>query len=267
MKTVLSIAGSDCSGGAGIQADLKTIAAHKLYGMSVITALTAQNTTGVFGIEATSPDFVARQIDCVFEDIVPDAVKLGMLVSGETILAVAERLREYRAKNIVLDPVMLSTSGHHLLAPDAVQSLTELLFPLASVITPNLAEASALCGFAIAERNDMERAARRLAQEIPAGILLKGGHLSDCADDLLLYQGEAYWYRAERIDNPNTHGTGCTLSAAIACRLAQGHDLTQAVALAKAYLTVALRAGLNLGHGSGPLCHQVSIEETAFHIS
>ncbi|MDY3617950.1 bifunctional hydroxymethylpyrimidine kinase/phosphomethylpyrimidine kinase [Agathobaculum sp.] len=265
MKTVLSIAGSDCSGGAGIQADLKTIAAHKLYGMSVITALTAQNTTGVFGVEPTPAAFVARQIDCVFEDIVPDAVKLGMLVSCETIKAVTERLRFYHAKNIVLDPVMLSTSGHPLLASDAMQALTEQLFPLASVITPNLAEASALSRESISSKSDMERAAHQLAQTFRSGILLKGGHLFDCADDLLLYHGKAYWYHAERIDNPNTHGTGCTLSSAIACRLAQGYELPQAVSLAKSYLTAALRAGLNLGHGNGPLCHQIPIEEQAFH--
>lgn len=255
MKTVLTIAGSDCSGGAGIQADLKTIAAHKLYGMSAITALTAQNTTGVYGVYPVPPEFVAQQLDCIFDDIPPDAVKIGMVSSAPVIRAIGKKLRERGAKNVVVDPVMVSTSGSPLLAPDAVGALTEHLFPLAAVITPNLLEARALCGFSIETDDD----ALRAAETFPAPVLIKGGHRAGAADDLLYAGDKAQWFRAPRIDNPNTHGTGCTLSSAIACGLAQGMGLAESVAAAKEYLAGALRQGLNLGRGSGPVDHMYAL--------
>ncbi len=255
MRKVLTIAGSDCSGGAGIQADLKTMAAHKVYGMSVITALTAQNTTGVYEIMEASPAMVGRQIDCVFTDIVPDSVKIGMVSSVPIIEVVAERLRYHRARNVVLDPLMVATSGSKLLDDDAVDALTAKLFPLADVVTPNIYEAEALCGVPIEDADDMVRAVERLSATLSGGVLIKGGHLANTADDLLFLDGKMVWIKGERIDNPNTHGTGCTLSAAIACNLAKGSDMTASVRKAKDYLTGALKAGLNLGGGSGPLDH------------
>lgn len=255
MKTVLTIAGSDPSGGAGIQADIKTITVHGLYAMSAVTALTVQNTLGVFAAQPVEPALVARQIDCVFEDIRPDAVKLGMLGNAAVIRAVAERLRFHGAENMVLDPVMVSTSGRRLLDEPAVKLLEQALFPLARLITPNLPEAEALCGCPVRNREEMERAARLLAERTGAAVLLKGGHLAGCADDLLIDRGAVRWFPGERIDNPNTHGTGCTLSAAIACHLARGQSLPESVSQAKAYLTGALKAGLNLGGGNGPLNH------------
>lgn len=260
MKTVLTIAGSDCSGGAGIQADLKTIEAHGLYGMSAVTALTAQNTTGVFGVHPVPPEFVARQIDCVFADIRPDAVKLGMLFDAGIIRAAADRLREHGAQNIVLDPVMISTSGHSLLAPDAVRALNAELLPLCTVVTPNLAEAAVLSGKPVETRRQMEQAARQIANRANCAVLLKGGHLTDCADDLLLADDDPHWLTAPHIDNANTHGTGCTLSSAIACGLAQGYSLSESTARAKRYLTACICAGLDLGRGQGPLQHKVDWE-------
>lgn len=255
IKKVLTIAGSDCSGGAGIQADLKTMAAHGVYGMSAITALTAQNTTGVYGVLEATPEFVASQLDCIFTDIRPDAVKIGMVSNKDIIHAIADKLREYNAENIVCDPVMVATSGSRLMADDAANALVGELMPLATVITPNISEAEVLCGFAIENREDMLRAAEEIAKRTPAAILIKGGHLEDCADDLLWQDGQAHWFRGPRVDNPNTHGTGCTLSSAIASNLAKGDTLTDAVEHAKAYITGALRAGLDLGKGSGPLDH------------
>lgn len=255
MKKVLTIAGSDPSGGAGIQADIKTIAAHGLYAMSAITALTVQNTLGVSAVEPVAPALVAQQIDCVFEDIRPDAVKLGMLGNAAVIRTVAERLRDHGAAHIVLDPVMVSTSGRQLLAPEAVELLKKTLFPLAQLITPNLPEAAALCGFPVRDETGMERAARQLLEETGAAVLIKGGHLAGGATDLLCAGGRVLWLTGKRIDNPNTHGTGCTLSSAIACWLALGESLPESVGRAKAYLTGALKAGLNLGKGSGPLNH------------
>ncbi len=255
MKKVLTIAGSDCSGGAGIQADLKTIAAHKLYGMSVITALTAQNTTGVYGVAETSPDFVAAQLDAVFTDIVPDAVKIGMVSSPAIIEAIAERLSFYKAKNVVVDPVMVATSGSRLLSEGASSALRERLFPLASVLTPNIPEAEALCGFSVENEADMIKAAEAIGKGCGVAVLVKGGHLVNDAMDYLYTEEGGCWFRAERIDNPNTHGTGCTLSSAIACGLARGLSLAESIRHAKEYLTGALRAGLDLGRGSGPLNH------------
>lgn len=255
MKKVLTIAGSDCSGGAGIQADIKTITAHKMYAMSVITALTAQNTTGVYGVLEASPAFVAQQLDCVFEDIRPDAVKIGMVANAELIKVIGEKLRDYRAENIVVDPVMVSTSGSKLLQDNAVEALIAHLFPLAAVITPNIREGENLTGLSIKNREDMVKAAERLARLTPGGVLLKGGHLEDSADDLLYTGEESFWFEAPKLANPNTHGTGCTLSSAIACNLAMGLSLAESVKRAKAYITGAIKANLDLGKGRGPLNH------------
>ena len=258
MKTVLSIAGTDPTGGAGIQTDLKTFEAFGLYGMAVITVVTAQNTTGVFGMQPISAELVAKQIDCVFNDIRPDAVKIGMLYETDIIHAVTERLKTHHAKNVVLDPVMMSSSGTALLHHDAAEALQSELFPLCTLITPNLHEASAICGHQITDRNHMEQAAQVITAETGGAVLVKGGHLADCADDLLYDGKETHWLPAPRIDNLNTHGTGCTLSSAIACGLAQGVSLIGSVKRAKRYLTACIDFGLNLGHGSGPLQHRIT---------
>lgn len=255
MKKVLTIAGSDCSGGAGIQADIKTITAHKMYAMSAITALTAQNTTGVFGIFEASPDFIGQQLDCIFTDIFPDSVKIGMVSDSEIIKTIAGKLSQYDAKNIVLDPVMISTSGSKLLSDNAIETLITQLFPAADVITPNIPEAESLCGFEIENSNDMIKAAEKISKLLSGSILIKGGHLLDSADDLLYTDGKITWFKTEKISNPNTHGTGCTLSSAIACNLAAGYSLEQSIKNAKDYITGALKAGLDLGKGSGPLNH------------
>ncbi|WP_297570199.1 bifunctional hydroxymethylpyrimidine kinase/phosphomethylpyrimidine kinase [uncultured Anaerovibrio sp.] len=255
MKSVLTIAGSDSSGGAGIQADIKTITAHKLFATSAITALTAQNTIGVRAIHNAPPEFVGQQLDAIFEDIRPHAVKIGMVSSPEIITIISQKLRQYAAENIVLDPVMVSTSGSKLLADEAQDNLCRLLLPIATVITPNIPEAQVLSGREINNLNDMEEAAKIIGDKLFGGVLIKGGHLLDSATDLLYYDGEFNWYRQEHIDNPNTHGTGCTLSSAIACNLALGYELPEAIANAKKYLTGALKDGLNLGKGSGPLNH------------
>ena len=255
MKTVLTIAGSDCISGAGIQADIKTIAAHGLYATSVITALTAQNTTGVYGVEEVSPDFVAKQLDCVFMDIPPDSVKIGMVSGEKTIQAIAAKLRQYGAKHVVMDPVMVSTSGTRLLSEAGREALLKELLPLVALVTPNLPEAQVLSGLPVETEGDMLRAAREISRLCRGAVLIKGGHLSGDAADLLYQEGKAVWLRTRRISNPNTHGTGCTLSSAIACGLAAGYQLEESVRRAKAYLTGALSAGLDLGRGSGPLDH------------
>ncbi len=260
MQKVLTIAGSDCSGGAGIQADIKTITVHKMYAMSAITALTAQNTTGVYGIMDVSADFVAQQLDCIFTDIRPDAVKIGMVSQADIIGRIADKLIEYEARNVVLDPVMISTSGSRLLSEGAISALTERLFPLARIITPNIPEAESLCGFAILSAGDMEKAAAMLAERSAGAVLIKGGHRADCADDLLFEKGEYTWLRGKKIENPNTHGTGCTLSSAIACNLARGCSLRESVERAKEYVSGALEAGLDLGEGSGPLNHTYALK-------
>ena len=260
VKKVLTIAGSDCSGGAGIQADIKTITGHKMYAMSAITALTAQNTTGVYDVLDASADFVGRELDCIFQDIEPDAVKIGMVSNSEIINAIAKKLKDYRAKNIVVDPVMVSTSGSKLLSDEAMDALINNLLPLGDVITPNLPEAEALCGFEIKSCDDMVRAAEIISKNISGAVLVKGGHLADTADDLLYQNGKVVWFSAPRVDNPNTHGTGCTLSSAIACNLADGCTVEEAVANAKKYITGALKANLNLGKGSGPLEHTYNLE-------
>lgn len=255
MKKILSIAGSDCSGGAGIQADMKTMTTMGCYAMSVITALTAQNTMGVYGVSDVSPEFVGKQMDCVFEDIRPDAVKIGMVSNREIIEVIADRLSFHKAENIVLDPVMVATSGGRLLADGTVDALLEKLFPLAQMITPNLPEAKVLCNMDIKNAAEMEIAARKIAGMTKGAVVIKGGHLTDSADDLLIYEDELIWYRASRIDTKNTHGTGCTLSSAIACALANGESVSEAFRTAKEYVFSALSTGLNIGKGSGPLNH------------
>lgn len=259
MKTALSIAGSDCSGGAGIQADLKTMTMNGVYAMSAITALTAQNTTGVTGILEVPPDFLKQQIDMIFTDIRPDAVKIGMVSSPKLVEAVGERLRFYRAENVVLDPVMVAASGSRLMESDAVAALKRELFPLAAVATPNIPEAEVLTGMVIRDQRDMEAAAKQLQDAFGCAILLKGGHSISDADDLLCANGEMKWLRGKRIHNPNTHGTGCTLSSAIASNLAKGQNLEEAVRSAKAYISGALAAMLDLGQGSGPMNHAFAL--------
>ena len=259
MKKVLTIAGSDSSGGAGIQADIKTMTVNGVYAMSVVTALTAQNTLGVTGISEVSAEFVEKQLDAVFTDIRPDSVKIGMVSSTELIEVIAERLTFYRADNIVVDPVMVSTSGSQLLKSDAVKALKKRLLPIASLITPNIPEAQVLWGNEIKEKEDMTKAAREISQHFGTAVLLKGGHSLNDACDLLYRNGEYKWFEGRRIDNPNTHGTGCTLSSAIASNLAKGFSLDDAVQRAKEYLTGALAAQLKLGKGSGPLMHNFEI--------
>ena len=260
MKKVLTIAGSDSSGGAGIQADIKTITVHKMYAMSVITALTAQNTTGVYGIMEASPEFVANQLDCVFSDIFPDSVKIGMVSNSEIIEIIAKKLKQYNAKNIVVDPVMVSTSGCKLISDEAREALITKLLPLGTLITPNIPEAEVLCGFEIKNEQDMVTAAEKISDFVDGATLVKGGHLVNDAIDFLYENKNGHWYKSERINNPNTHGTGCTLSSAIACNLAAGYTLDESIKNSKEYLTGALSAMLNLGNGSGPLNHVYKIK-------
>ena len=255
MKTALTIAGSDSSGGAGIGADIKTMTANGVYAMSAITALTAQNTMGVTGIYDVTPEFLRLQLDAVFTDIRPDAVKIGMVSSSVLIEVIADALEYYKAENIVVDPVMVSTSGSRLISEDAVATLRERLMPLAAVITPNIPEAEILSGMKINSPDDMVTAARIISVESGAAVLCKGGHSVNDSNDLLFSGGVAEWFHGERIDNPNTHGTGCTLSSAIASNLAKGFGLAEAVSRAKEYISGALSAMLDLGHGSGPLDH------------
>ena len=254
IKTALTIAGSDSSGGAGIQADLKTMLANGVYGMSAITALTAQNTMGVTAISEVTPEFLGQQLDAVFTDIFPDAVKIGMTADDRLIEVIAEKLAFYKAENIVADPVMIATSGARLISEDAVEVLKEKLLPLAALVTPNIPEAEVLSGMKIKDKADMEKAALYIGRAYGCGVLLKGGHSINDANDLL-YDGEMTWFTGARINNPNTHGTGCTLSSAIASNLAKGYDLKQSVGLAKEYISGALSAMLDLGKGSGPMDH------------
>ena len=256
MKTALTIAGSDSSGGAGIQADIKTMMANNVYAMSAITALTAQNTLGVTGIMDVTPEFLGQQLDCVFKDIFPDAVKIGMVSSKELIKVISGKLKEYKAQNIVIDPVMVATSGARLISQEAIDSLEKDLLPLATLITPNIPEAEVLSDMSILNEDQIIKSARIITEKFGCNVLLKGGHKVNDANDLL-YQvnGQMKWYKSKRIDNPNTHGTGCTLSSAIASNLAKGENLEKSISLAKEYLTGALEAMLNLGHGSGPLNH------------
>ena len=259
MKTALTNAGSDCSGGAGIQADIKTMTMNGVYAMSAVTALTAQNTTGVTGIQESSPEFLEMQLDAVFEDIYPDAVKIGMVASGELIRAIADRLRHYDAGNVVIDPVMVSTSGSALMRTDAVNTLVEELLPLATLVTPNIPEAEVLSGRTISTKEDMIEAAKQIGDENHCAVLLKGGHSVNDANDLLYAEGRLTWFQGKRIDNPNTHGTGCTLSSAIASNLAKGFSLEDSVERAKSYISEALGAMLDLGKGSGPMQHNFGL--------
>ena len=259
MKTALTIAGSDSSGGAGIQADIKTMTANGVFAMSAVTALTAQNTTGVQGIFEVPAEFLAMQIDSVFTDIRPDAVKIGMVSSVGLIETIAERLTFYGAENIVVDPVMVATSGSKLLRDDAVDTLKAKLLPLAAVLTPNIPEAEVLAGMEVNTAEDMVLAAETIGRTYGCAVLCKGGHQLNDANDLLWQDGKTRWFYGKRIDNPNTHGTGCTLSSAIASNLAKGCDLETAVDRAKAYISGALAAMLDLGKGSGPMNHAFAI--------
>ncbi len=255
MKTALTIAGSDCSGGAGIQADIKTMTMNGVYAMSAITALTAQNTTGVSSILEVTPDFLADQMDMIFTDIRPDAVKIGMVSSSELIKRIVERLSFYKADKIVVDPVMVATSGADLMKSEAVITMKEQLLPIAVLVTPNIPEAEVLTGMKIENENDMEKAALCINQTFGCSVLLKGGHSINDANDLLCQDGKIKWFCGKRIDNQNTHGTGCTLSSAIASNLAKGFDLEVSVQRAKDYISGALSAMLDLGRGSGPMNH------------
>lgn len=259
MKTALTIAGSDSCGGAGIQADIKTMTTNGVYAMSVVTALTAQNTTGVSGIFEVTSDFLEKQIRAVFEDIKPDAVKIGMVSSSDLIKTIAENLKKYHAKNIVLDPVMVATSGAKLIGDDAIATLQEYLIPLATVITPNIPEAEVLSGMRITTEEEMIEAAKFISGKFHCAVLLKGGHSINDANDLLYSDGKYQWFYGKRINNPNTHGTGCTLSSAIASNMAKGKSLEQSVEKAKEYISGALNAMLDLGKGSGPMNHAFAI--------
>ena len=261
MKTVLSIAGSDSSGGAGIQADIKTMLANGVYAMTAITALTAQNTLGVAAIMDVTTHFLKTQLNSIFQDIYPDAVKIGMVSSGELIRTMSESLKSYEAKNIVVDPVMVATSGAKLICTDAIETLCQQLLPLAKVITPNMHEAALLAGRTIETKEDMLQAAQMISKKYHCAVLVKGGHHVNNADDLL-YENDAYrWFKGERIANPNTHGTGCTLSSAIASYLAKGDSLETAIEKAKNYVSGAIGAMLDLGKGSGPLHHGYAIPQ------
>ncbi len=261
MKTALTIAGSDTSGGAGIQADLKTMTMNGVFAMSALTALTAQNTVGVQGIFEVTPEFLGMQIDSVFTDIRPDAVKIGMVASVELISVIAEKLTAYQAENIVVDPVMVATSGAKLISDDAVSALKEKLLPLAAVVTPNIPEAEVLSGMKIESPEDMVTAAEKISKEYHCAVLCKGGHSMNDANDLLYHDGTYQWFNGKRIDNPNTHGTGCTLSSAIAANLAKGNNLETAVERAKEYISGALAAMLDLGADSGPMNHAFDLKE------
>ena len=260
MRTALTIAGSDSSGGAGIQADLKTMITNGVYGMSAITALTAQNTTGVTGIMEVTPEFLGLQMDAIFEDIRPDAVKIGMVSSCKLIEKIAEKLKEYGAENIVVDPVMVATSGSRLIEEEAIQTLKEKLLPLAAIVTPNIPEAEILADMPVKSAEDMIQAAKIISDTYGCAVLCKGGHSLNDANDLLYEKGNAQWFRGKRIDNPNTHGTGCTLSSAICANLAKGYNLTDAVKRAKDYISDALAAMLDLGQGSGPMNHGFDVK-------
>ena len=260
MKTALTIAGSDSSGGAGIQADIKTMCANHVFATSAITALTAQNTLGVTDIMEATPEFLAEQLDAIFTDIYPDAVKIGMVSSSALIQTIADKLHQYDAKNIVVDPVMVATSGAKLISDDAIETLKKELLPLATVITPNIPEAEVLAEMSITNEEEMIQAAETICQKFGCATLVKGGHQINDANDLLYREGSYTWFKGKRIQNPNTHGTGCTLSSAIASNLAKGFDLETSVCRAKDYISGALSAMLDLGKGSGPMDHGFAID-------
>ena len=260
MRTALTIAGSDSSAGAGIQADIKTMMANGVFAMSAITALTAQNTTGVEAILNATPEFLGQELDCIFTDIYPDAVKIGMVSDKELICMIAAKLKQYDAKNVVVDPVMVATSGARLISEDAIETLKAELFPLAKILTPNIPETEELTGMKITSAADMEAAAKKISETYHCAVLCKGGHKLNDANDLLWSEGKGRWFSGKRIDNPNTHGTGCTLSSAIASNLAKGFDLETSVERAKDYISGALAAMLDLGKGSGPMDHGFAID-------
>ena len=260
MKTALTIAGSDCSGGAGIQADLKTMTMNGVYAMSAITALTAQNTTGVRAIQESTPDFLKQQIDAVFEDIYPDAVKIGMVASSELIRVIADRLKYYDAKNVVIDPVMVASAGSSLMKQNAVQTLITELLPISTLVTPNIPEAQVLSGMSIQNKEDMIAAAKQIGDSYHCAVLLKGGHSINDANDLLYADGELRWTEGKRIDNPNTHGTGRPLTRDIPTNLAKGLTITESIQRAKDYISGALAAMLDLGEGSGPMNHAFDLQ-------
>lgn len=260
MKTVLTIAGTDPIGGAGIQADIKTMTMNGVYAMSAITALVAQNTTGVTAIKEVEADFLKAQLQAVFDDIFPDSVKIGMVSSVELIHVISEFLKNHRVKNVVTDPVMVATAGSSLIKSDAVRVMAEELFPISTVITPNIPEAEILCNFKIHDKSDMQRAAQSIGKSSGCAVLIKGGHCINDANDLLYENGDFKWFNGRRIDNPNTHGTGCTLSSAIASNLAKGFSIADAVKLSKEYISCALEYNLNLGIGSGPLYHAFDLK-------
>lgn len=255
MKHVLTIAGSDSCGGAGIQADLKTFSAQGVYGMSVITAVTAQNTRGVLAVQDIEPEIIARQIDAIFEDIRVDALKIGMVSRIDTINTIGERLGCYKPVNVVIDPVMVSKSGYHLLQPEAKEALIKVLIPLATVVTPNIPEAEVITGRAVTSLEDMEKAAAAIYEMGPKSVLLKGGHLTGEATDILYDGSDFIYFKSGRIQTKNTHGTGCTLSAAIAASLARGLSIEAAVRKAKEYITGAIENSLSIGRGVGPTHH------------
>lgn len=261
MKSVLTIAGSDSIGGAGIQADIKSITCNGCYAMTAITAMTAQNTLGVKSIQESSPEFLEDQIDAIFADIVPDAVKIGMVSNRKLIEIISRKLKEYGAKNIVLDPVMVATSGAKLISEDAIEILKENLIPLATLITPNILESEILSGMKIETEEQMVYAAKHISEKFKTAVLVKGGHSINDANDVLYADGKFLWFPQERIENSNTHGTGCTLSSAIASHLAKGEPIECAINSAKKYLTECLKAGLDLGKGSGPLMHNYKFSE------
>ena len=262
MRTAVTIAGSDSSGGAGIQADIKTMMANGVYAMSAITALTAQNTTGVTSILNATPEFLGQELDAIFTDIYPNAVKIGMVSEGGLIRTIAAKLRQYEAKNIVVDPVMVATSGARLISEEAVETLKKELFPLSCILTPNIPEAEVLTGMEVKTTEDMIEAAKRISEEYHCAVLCKGGHQLNDANDLLYADGTYRWFHGKRISNPNTHGTGCTLSSAIASNLAKGFSLEESVERAKDYISGALAAMLDLGKGSGPMDHGFAIDNT-----
>ena len=261
MKTALSIAGSDSCGGAGIQTDIKTMTANGVYAMTAITALTAQNTTGVTAILEVTPEFLRQQIDAIFNDIVPDAVKIGMVSSSGLIQTIAESLTRHHAQNIIVDPVMVSTSGSRLIDEQAIETLKQKLLPLATLITPNIPEVETLSGLMVKNEEDMQKAAQTICHAYGCAVLCKGGHSRNDANDLLCTGETLQWFRGRRIDTANTHGTGCTLSSAIAANLAKGSSLNEAIKNAKDYLSAALSASLNLGKGCGPLNHMANFTQ------
>lgn len=255
MKKVLSIAGSDCSGGAGIQADLKTFSAHGVFGMSVIVSVVAENTSRVIDIQDITSDMIEKQIDAVFEDIEVDAVKIGMLSQPSSMEAIAGKLKQYSPKNIIIDPVMYAKNGCPLMNPDSIDTLINTVLPLSDLLTPNIPEAEKIAGIKIAGEHDMEKAAVKIHQMGCRNVLIKGGHAAGDAVDILFDGNEFYRFSTERIDTKNTHGTGCTYSSAIAANLALGFDMREAVNKAKKYVTTAIRHSLAIGRGNGPTHH------------